>query len=53
MEAHEDLVAALEDMHDWKNFHGKAKELLKEILQTRSEAARLSQKNDIRWLPGS
>ena len=50
MKAHKDLVAALEDMHTWKERHRKAKELLKEMLQSRSEAAELSKKYDTRWV---
>ena len=52
-QAHEDLVAALEDMHTWEERHLEAKELLKEMLQSRSEAAELSKKYDIRSVPGS
>ena len=48
MKAHEDLVAALNDMHTWEERHRKAKELLKEMLQSRSEAAGLSKKYDTR-----
>ena len=53
MKAHEDLVLALEDMHTWEKRHCKAKELLKEMLQSRSQVAGLSKKYDIRWVPGS
>ena len=44
-------MAALEDMHTWEECHRKAKELLKEMLQSRSEAACLSKKYGIRWVP--
>ena len=50
VKAHEDLVPALEDMHTWEERHRKAKELLKEMLQSSSEAAELSKKYDTRWV---
>ena len=53
VKAHEDLVAALEDMHSWEHRHRKAKKLLKDMLQSRSEAAELSKQHDIWRVPGS
>ena len=53
MKAHGDLVAALEDLHNWEESRRKATELLKETVQIRSEAARLCEAHDIRWVPGS
>ena len=44
-------MAALEDMHAWEERHNSAKELLKEMLQSRSEAVQLSKKYDTRWVP--
>ena len=37
-------MAALEHMHAWEERHRKAKELLKEMLQSRSEVAAATQK---------
>ena len=51
VKAHKDLVAALEHMHTWKERQRKGEELLKEMLQSRSEVARLSKKYDIWWVP--
>ncbi len=51
VKAHEDLVAALEDMHTWEERHRNAEELLKDMLQSHSEAAELSKKYDIWWVP--
>ena len=53
VKAHKDLVAALEDMHAWEVRQHIAEELLKEMLQSRSEAAELSKKYDTRWVPES
>ena len=50
VKAHKDLVAALEDMHTWEVRHRIAEDLLKEMLQSRSEAAELSKKYDTRWI---
>ena len=44
------LVAALEDMHTWEELRCTAEVLLKEMLQSRSEAARLRKKYDTRWV---
>ena len=46
-------MRALEDMHTWERRRCKAKELLKEMLQSRSEAAELSKEYDTRWVPSS
>ena len=40
----------MEDMHTWEERYGTAKELLKEMLQSRSEAAELSKMYDSRWV---
>ena len=45
------LMTGLQDVHTWKECHHKAEELLKEMLQSRSEAAELSKKYDARWVP--
>ena len=48
MREHVLLVTRLEDMHTWKEHHCKAKEVLEEMLQSRSEVAKLRKKYDIR-----
>ena len=53
VKAHGALVAALNDMHTWEEHHYHGKEMLKDMLQSRSEAAELSKKYDTRWASGS
>ena len=52
MKAHEDLVAALEDLHTWDVRRHNTEELLKPMLQCCAEAARISKKYDTRWVQG-
>ena len=51
VKAHKDLVLALEGLHTWEEHQRRIKELLKEMLQSRSEVAWLSRKYDIWWVP--
>ena len=44
-------MAALEGLHAWEERSHTAKELLREMLQSRSEALGLSKKYDIWWVP--
>ena len=55
MKAHEDLVAALNDMHTWEEQRRNAEFLLEQMLLSRSEAEELkpSEKYDTRWVQGA
>ena len=47
-QAHEQLVGALQDMLSWESRAKTAKELLKDMMTSRREAAELATKYDIR-----
>ena len=49
--AHESLVSALQDQHQWEARAAHAKELQTQMLASRREAAELAKQYDIRPVP--